>query len=194
MMLKLILFFVGAPSGALFINVRLKAHLHILLMCLLCLAPAIRAENIYQTSDDFVNESFAGKPPEAEVLWLQDDLKKQLEDILDHGYEGKRVRYWKQGQRSVWILEEIGKTKPITTGIVINNKKIEVIKVLAFRESRGWEIKYPFFTEQFTQAGLTKEHQLDRSIDGISGATLSVRALIKLARIALLLDQQLKHS
>ncbi|HEX5636828.1 MAG TPA: FMN-binding protein [Gammaproteobacteria bacterium] len=193
MMFKLMLFFAGAPSGAL-MNVRLKAHLPVIFICLMCLAPSTRAENIYQTSDDFVNESFAGKPPEAEVLWLQDDLKKQLEDILDHGYEGKRVRYWKQGQRSVWVLEEIGKTKPITTGIVINNKKIEAIKVLVFRESRGWEIKYPFFTEQFTQAGLTHEHKLDRSIDGISGATLSVRALTKLARIALLLDQQLKHS
>jgi len=77
---------------------------------------------------------------------------------------------------------------------VINNKKIEIIKVLVFRESRGREIKYTFFTGQFTQAGNTDEHKLDRTIDSISGATLSVRAVTKLARIALLLDQQLKHS
>lgn len=165
-----------------------------LISLLCCLFPTAQAENIYQSADDFVSESFAGKPPAAEVLWLQDDVKKQLENILDHSYEGKRVRYWHQGPRSVWVLEEIGKTKPITTGIVINNKKIEAIKVLVFRESRGWEIKYPFFTGQFTQAGITDEHKLDRPIDGISGATLSVRALTKLARIALLLDQQLKRS
>ena len=192
-MFKLLTFFAGVPSGALF-NVRLKVHLPVIFMCLLCLATASRAESIFQSADDFVNESFAGKPPAAEVLWLQDDLKKQLEDILDHSYEGKRIRYWQQGSRSVWVLEEIGKTKPITTGIVINNKKIEVIKVLVFRESRGWEIKYPFFTGQFIQAGMTDEHKLDRTIDGISGATLSVRAVTKLARIALLLDLQLKRS
>lgn len=166
----------------------------ILISSFLCLFPTAQAESIFQSADDFVSESFAGKPPEAEVLWLQADLKKQLEDILDHSYEGKRIRYWQQGQRSVWVLDEIGKTKPITTGIVINNKKIEVIKVLVFRESRGWEIKYPFFTGQFTQAGITDEHKLDRTIDGISGATLSVRALTKLARIALLLDQHLKRT
>jgi hypothetical protein len=192
-MLKLMLFFAGALSGVLF-NMRLKAHLHIIFICLLCLATSSRAESIFQSADDFVKESFAGKPPEARVLWLQAELKKQLEDILDHSYEGKRIRYWQLGARSVWVLEEIGKTKPITTGIVINNKKIEVIKVLAFRESRGWEIKYPFFTGQFTQAGITDEHKLDRRIDSISGATLSVRAVTKLARIALLLDQQLKPS
>lgn len=192
-MLKLNPFFAGAPSCALLIA-RLKVHLHIIFICLLCLTTSLQAENIYQTTDSFVSESFTGKPPEADVLWLHAELKKQLEEILGHSYEGQRVRYWQIDQRSVWVLEEIGKTKPITTGIVINNKKIEVIKVLVFRESRGWEIKYPFFTGQFTQAGITDEHKLDRTIDSISGATLSVRALTKLARIALLLDQQLKRT
>ena len=159
---------------------------------LLCLSTSILAENIYQTADSFVSESFAGTAPDAEVLGLSIDLKKKIEDILDHRYAGQRIRYWHSGERSVWVLEEIGKTKPITVGIVINKQKIEIVKVLAFRESRGWEVKYPFFTGQFTQAGLTAEHTLDRSIDGISGATLSVRAVTKLARIALLLDQQLK--
>ena len=60
-------------------------------------------------------------------------------------------------------------------------------KVLVFRESRGWEVRHPFFTDQFRDAGLTGELALDRNIDGISGATLSVRALSRLARLALYL-------
>jgi hypothetical protein len=60
---------------------------------------------------------------------------------------------------------------------------------LIFRESRGWEVRHAFFTDQFDQATLTRNTELDRTIDNISGATLSVRAVTKLSRIALLLDQ-----
>ena len=67
------------------------------------------------------------------------------------------------------------------------------MKVLVFRESRGWEVRYPFFTEQFADASLKAETKLDRKIDGISGATLSVDALIKLARLALFLDQYIDN-
>jgi hypothetical protein len=105
--------------------------------------------------------------------------------ILGHPYPGLRIRYWVQQQRSAWILEETGKEKPITVGLVVNGKVLERIRVLEFRESRGWEIRFPFFTDQFNGVGLTAGNQLDKPIDGISGATLSVRALEKLARLAL---------
>ena len=65
------------------------------------------------------------------------------------------------------------------------------LKVLTFRESRGWEVKHTFFTRQFDNVGINQDQQLDKHIDGISGATLSVRALKKVARIALYLEQQL---
>ena len=64
--------------------------------------------------------------------------------------------------------------------------------MLSFRESRGSEIRHDFFTHQFKQTGLTNELQLDKHIDGISGATLSVRAMSKIARISLYLDQQIR--
>ena len=72
---------------------------------------------------------------------------------------------------------------------MINNGRIERVRVLIFRESRGWEIRHAFFTDQFDNASLYKDTQLDRHIDNISGATLSVRAVTKLARVALLLDK-----
>ena len=80
----------------------------------------------------------------------------------------------------------------ITAGVVINNSQIEQVKVLVFRESRGWEVRHDFFTNQFKQASLKDNNRLDKTIDNISGATLSVRAVRKLATIALLLDQQVQ--
>ena len=89
------------------------------------------------------------------------------------------------------ILDEIGKEKPITVGVIVETGKIQQLKVLSFRESRGWEVKHAFFTRQFDNIGINDKQQLDKPIDGISGATLSVRALKKIARIALYLEQQL---
>ena len=90
-------------------------------------------------------------------------------------------------------MDEIGKEKLITAGFVINNGQIEQVKILIFRESRGWEVRHDFFIDQFKQAKLKDNHQLDKNIDNISGATLSVRAVRKLAQIALLLDHHLQH-
>lgn len=93
----------------------------------------------------------------------------------------------------MWIINEIGKTKPITVAIIIKNKKITRLKVLAFRESRGWEVKHSFFTDQFKQNSLNPNLSLSKPIDGISGATLSVRALTKTAQLALFFDSQLEQ-
>lgn len=156
-----------------------------------------QAGGIYQKPGEFINQVFNNKPPKAEVLWLNKDLKKRITDILDHKYKGLRIRYWQQNQdsnrKTVWILNEIGKEKPITTGFVINNGQIRLVKVLVFRESRGWEVRHGFFTDQFKHAKLKSDHHLNQDIDNISGATLSVRAVTKLARIALLLDLEISE-
>ena len=95
--------------------------------------------------------------------------------------------YWQDGCRSAWILEEIGKERYITTGFVVNGQGLEKVKVLIFRESRGWEVKHDYFGEQFINAKLTKKNKLDRSIDNITGATMSVDAVTNISRMALLL-------
>lgn len=149
---------------------------------------AATATGVYQAPDDFLNEVFAGSPPDAQALWLTADLRRDVSEILGHPPATMRVRYWKQGERTAWIVEEIGKEKPITTGIVIAAGRIESVKVLVFRESRGWEVRHDFFTDQFREAGLSDDGGLDRHIDSISGATLSVNAVTRLARMVLYLD------
>ena len=148
------------------------------------------ARGTYQEPEAFLQDTFADELPDPAVIWLTGDRKAAVKQILGHRYASLRVRYWRQAERSAWILEEIGKDLPITIGFVINAGHIERIKVLVFRESRGWEIRHPFFTDQFRDARLDDKGDLDRTIDGISGATLSVRAMKKLARLALYLDAE----
>lgn len=150
------------------------------------------ANEIYQTPEDFIEEVFAGHPPEQSRLWITKDIKQDTYNILEHDLNVLRLRYWIKDGRTAWILEEIGKERPITTGIVVNQGRIELVRILIFRESRGWEVRYPFFTDQYKDTGLVNENKLDKSIDGISGATLSVNAVTKLARLALLLHEYAK--
>lgn len=151
-------------------------------------------ESVYQNSDDFLAEVFSNDSPKAKIIWPNKSLNKKIVEILGHKYNRLRIRYWQKDSRTAWILDEIGKEKPITTGIVINNQKIERVRVLIFRESRGWEVRHTFFTKQFNQASLETDMSINNNIDNISGATLSVRAVTKLARLALLLDAHITSS
>lgn len=155
------------------------------------MSAATAVADVYQTPEDFLRENFSGDVPQPAVLWMTGPVREHAKNILGHEPAQMRVRYWRRDQRSAWILDEIGKEKPITTGIVIEAGRIERIRVLIFRESRGWEVRHAFFTDQFRQLGLTADNKLSGPIDGISGATLSVRALTNLARLALYLHQQL---
>ncbi len=161
-----------------------------ILGCIIALAAshaALGSETVYETPDAFLAAAFPKAVPAARVLWLQKNLRAEVTKILDQR-PGMRIRYWQDGGRTAWLLDDIGKDKPITAGFVVQNGAIEQVQVLIFRESRGWEVKYPFFTRQFQKARLNDGGELTRDVDGITGATLSVRAMTRMARVALLLD------
>jgi FMN-binding domain len=166
----------------------IKRLLFILL--LMSMTVSVSATGTYQEPEEYIDEVFSGDVPRVSKLWVKKDLKEQIRNIMGHDLNMLRIKYWRKDARTVWILEEIGKDRPITAGIVINESRIESVNVLIFRESRGWEVRYPFFTDQFSDATLKENSRLDKHIDGISGATLSVKAMEKMARLALLLHKQ----
>ncbi len=147
------------------------------------------ASGVYKEPEQFLTEAFDGRTATPGSLWISGPLREQTTEVLSHAPPSARQRYWRLDERTAWILNEIGKEQPITAGFVVENGRIISAQVLVFRESRGWEIRNHRFTQQFDGAGLldhTKSNRLDRTIDGISGATLSVRAMNKMARLALL--------
>jgi hypothetical protein len=146
----------------------------------------------YLSRDEFLGLAFGQAEPEMETLWLTGDMREAAEDAVGWAPGALRVRYWKDATRTAWILEHVGKVKPITLGVTVSPQGIERVEVLAFRESRGWEIRYPFFTEQFSGLTLADDGYLSGPVDGITGATLSVRATEKVARLALWLDAQVR--
>lgn len=130
---------------------------------------------------------------ENKSLWLDKSLQQKINKILNHNYPKLRLRYKRfisdELQQTSWFLDEIGKEKPISFGISIINDRVDLIRVIKFRESRGGEIQMQAFEQQFNQAGLNDELFLDKNIDGISGATMSVNAMKKITRVALMLHR-----
>ncbi|WP_299494525.1 FMN-binding protein [uncultured Shewanella sp.] len=150
--------------------------------------PISLAKGTYQTPESFIEQALQAPKPKAKVFWIDDNAQTVIETILAHRFNKMRIRYWQKNNETVWILNEIGKESPITVGIHVKNQQIVQTKVLIYRESRGDEVRHSFFTDQFKSAKLNNDLTLNRHIDGITGATLSVRALTKLSRIALWLD------
>lgn len=172
---------------------RLSFCIHALCVFLLAVicAPSVAQSGVFLTEDDFYQQTFNSQVPDVEVLWLKAEQKEQAKNILGRPFSRLRVRYRSLNQRSAWILEEIGKDRPITFGVVVDKGRIADISVLEYRESRGGEIRHNFFTDQFLGLGLRNNQAptLDGRIDGITGATLSVRASRKIATLALFFHQ-----
>lgn len=163
------------------------------LLRLLCILSCLFAPSSWATSsNDFLTQhQFDTKAMKA--LWLNSQQQAAVADILSHPYAGVRIRYWHDQDRLAFVLNEIGKELPITFGVVVGPNGISNMEVLVFRESRGDEIKAEGFRQQFTHAQLTEDGGLTQNIDGISGATYSVRSMTKVAKLALYLQQQIQQ-
>jgi hypothetical protein len=158
----------------------------------LCGSRIFAMDTVFQSPTDFLGEYLPGCHNSA--FWLSADLKREIEQLIEHPYPGVRVRYCRQGDKTGWILDEIGKTEPITSGIVVDQGKVERVRVLVFRESRGSEVHRGAFVRQYESATLGEGNALDRPIDGITGATLSVHALSRQVKLALLLDRAIREN
>ena len=156
------------------------------------LSPIVYAmETVYLSPDEFMAEYLPDCQHQS--LWLKEDTKTQIEKLINHPYPGMRVRFCQKGSKTAWILDEIGKTEPITSGIIIDQGQVEWVRVLIFRESRGSEVHRSAFTRQYETASLDEKNRLNRPIDGITGATLSVNALNRQVRLALLLAEMVRQ-
>lgn len=158
-------------------------------------APCFAQKGVYLSEETLLQKTFLldenASRPVKQFLWMNDDLKKREKTIFGHNKKTLRHPYYQLNNRRIWILHSIGKEMPITMAFGVENKKIISAHVLIYRETRGGEIRFPAFTVQFENTQLTSEDKLNKNIDGISGATLSVKASTKMAQFALVLDEQL---
>ena len=155
---------------------------------------------VYMTNEQFFEQVSKQNPSakfKTKTIWLKKTIQSKITNILDHKYPKLRLRYKisknNDSPTSIWYLDEIGKERPITFGVSVKDDRIQAIRVLEFRESRGYEINIPSFASQFENIGVDEKKNLDKNIDGITGATMSVSAMKKVARLAILLHHSVKE-
>ncbi|MFN8006701.1 MAG: FMN-binding protein [Terriglobia bacterium] len=84
------------------------------------------------------------------------------------------------------VCEEIGRDRPITFITAVNpDGTVKDMAVMMYRETRGGEVHYPVFTDQFKGKSLQNPILGQGDIRNITGATLSVRAMATGVRKAL---------
>ncbi|GAB3372555.1 hypothetical protein GCM10027567_08190 [Spongiibacter taiwanensis] len=152
-------------------------------------AQAFELYKTFQTPEVFLKEVFNGQVPAPKVLELSASDQGKVAQAFKRNFPQQRLRYWQDGDRSVWIFDDIGKEGyvPTTCGFVISNQSVEVAKVLIYRESRGEQVAEPSFLQQLYGAKATPSG-LDVEVDNITGATLSVQMMERMAWTAIVFD------
>ncbi len=169
----------------------------IIAACVLLLSVSPVSAKVYLTADAFVEQviQLSNEPLtfETKTLWLNKSIQSEIKTVLNRPYAKLRLRYKKSissaSPTTIWFLDEIGKERPISFAVAVKDRQIVQIKVLEFRESRGYEIHIPAFSQQFDNIGVDEQGKLNKTIDGITGATMSVSAMKKISRVALLLHE-----
>ena len=138
--------------------------------------------------ENFLKKLETTDPLNKKKLILKKDQLGKVQIPMGHKYKKRIFTYWSSNDKTVWILNSIGKYKPITAAFLVEACKIKSAHVLIYREQHGYEIKYSAFLSQFSQISINNKTELTNKIDNISGATLSVNSMDRMARTALLLD------
>ena len=138
---------------------------------------------VYLTKKRAFEIAFPGADKvDREKKWLTKEQKKAIGDLCLQNFESNRVTFYVEKRDGVpmgyaIIDHEIGKSFPITFMVVLNvDGSVRDVEIMVYREPRGWEVRYPSFMDQFTGKNADTDYRI---INSITGATLSVRAMVK---------------
>ncbi|MFT4641820.1 MAG: hypothetical protein ACI8T1_005164, partial [Verrucomicrobiales bacterium] len=90
----------------------------------------VAKDDVYLKPSAFIGRTFPMAKPQAGALKLSASMQTEIKKIMGRAYSPRVVRYWTDGKTTAWILNEIGKTLPITTGYVVSDGKIRQVEVL----------------------------------------------------------------
>ncbi|MCZ6635655.1 MAG: FMN-binding protein [bacterium] len=142
------------------------------------------AVKIYLTEAQALEKAF----PKADTLWSEvwtptPQARNRIQRRLGWRLEEKSFTIH-QGRKNgnhlgyAVITEQIGLYKPITFIVKTNPEaRAEAVWIMVYRESRGGQIRRQRFLRQYQNKTARNPIRLNRDIIGITGATLSVRAL-----------------
>ncbi len=124
---------------------------------------------------------------------IQSNIKSNIENQIKQRFYKDKIYYWvieHSGNLHYALLDNsIGKTMPITF-LVIFNDKMEIMhsSIIKYRESHGGEVSGKKWLAQFNGMKQNSNYKFGKEIDGITGATMSVKSITKgINKLSLLL-------
>lgn len=142
------------------------------------------AVKVYYTEDEALAKVFA----KADTLWTDiwrpsPEERSTLEgrlgwELKEEAFVIHRAHRAQEDLGYALITEEQGRFKPITFIVHVSAEgRVAMVLVMVYRESRGDGVKRQRFLKQFRKKDVEDHLRLNRDIVGVSGATMSSRAL-----------------
>ena len=119
------------------------------------------------------------------TLKLDSELKVLVQNKVKQRFYRDELYYWNISNNDTTIAyalmdNVLGKSMPITFLVILNNEgNILASEVIKYREAYGSEVGNKNWLAQFTHFNDTTDFKVEKNIDGISGATISVNSLSK---------------
>jgi len=119
------------------------------------------------------------------ILKLNKHMKKKVENQVKQKFYRDKLYYWNIIKEDTTIAfafldNVIGKSMPITFLVVLNiNGNIINTNVIKYREAYGGEVSNKGWLRQFESRNKDSSYEINKNIDGISGATISVKSISK---------------
>ncbi len=120
-------------------------------------------------------------------------LKKTIQNKVKQKFYRDQIYYWVidiDDKKHYALLDNtIGKTMPITFLVMFNeNQEVIHSSIIKYREGYGGEISGRHWLDQFLGMKNDSLFKFQKEIDGITGATISVRSFTKgISKLSLLL-------
>jgi len=118
-------------------------------------------------------------------LKLDKNLKLDSEKFARQRFLGKFIYFYeiKENEQIIGyaILDNVkGKVKPITFLSIFNiDYSVKSVEIIKYREQHGGAIQHRDWLNQFNRKNVDSGLELNSDIDGITGATISVKAVLK---------------
>jgi len=119
------------------------------------------------------------------TLTLDKQIKKIVEDHVKQKFYRDKLYYWTISHVDTTIVyafldNVIGKSMPITFMVIVNiDGDIISANVIKYREAYGSEVSNKGWLHQFINFNNNSTYNIGKDIDGISGATISVKSMSK---------------
>jgi hypothetical protein len=130
-------------------------------------------DKVFARADSVWSEAWQPTPDEVVALEAQLGWRVSPDEVVFHraARGGEDLGY-------AVVTEEKGRFKPITFMVHVEaDRRVEMVLVMVYRESRGDGVKRQRFLKQFRRKDVDDPLRLNRDLKMVSGATLSSRAI-----------------